>query len=295
MYDPPHLHWANDVLWNAIREETVTLLHEHPDVKVAKLAIHVPKTLLHYNDEGAGQVLLSEPRQFWGSDRVFFTQTCGYPWRTDVYLTKRLKYVASPMFDEPHSEEAFSTSVFIVRRDPPSKYSHVTTITELQGAVFAANERTSNTGYNLPRIAMARALNRGNTQPPFSKVLYTGSHTSSIAAVLSGEADTAAIDSVTFALWSDANPEAAKQLRSIATTAPTPTLPFVVSSSLPDALVEVLRTALNKVLTQPTAEVQRAMKALRLLGTTVLPPTAYDIVVEYQKEAAEKGVTELTQ
>jgi ABC-type phosphate/phosphonate transport system substrate-binding protein len=78
----------------------------------------------------------------------------------------------------------------------------------------------------------------------FTRVLETGAHARSLAAVIASKADVASIDVVTFALLRDRFPGVDRRVRILARTPVTPGLPLVTASSTPAGTVAALRRAL---------------------------------------------------
>jgi phosphonate transport system substrate-binding protein len=124
----------------------------------------------------------------------------------------------------------------IVRRDSPARC-----LADLRGAAWAYNERTSQSGYNLPRYALAE---RGETAGFFGRVLESGAHQRSIELVLDGTVDAAAIDTTVLEREVRLRPELADRLSLIETLGPSPIPPLVVSR----ALRASVRTALLRLL-----------------------------------------------
>jgi ABC-type phosphate/phosphonate transport system substrate-binding protein len=92
---------------------------------------------------------------------------------------------------------------------------------------------------------------------------------------------------VTYAFWRRYRPEAAAQVRIIAQTPPSPAIPFVTSVATPQATVDILRTALRAVATEPRYVAVRA--GLIITGIADVPDAAYRGLLDYEREAAELG------
>ena len=207
-----------------------------------------------------------------------FTQMCGYP-----LVTSRAgahDAIAAPVYDVPFCRGATHRALVVVADD--SAYRQ---IADLRGARFARNAPDSNTGTNLPRALFAPLAVDGRF---FRSVVTTGSHVASLRAVSDGEADVASIDNVTYALLAEHRPTAVANLRVLATTAPSPTLPFVTSPGIGEAE----RAALFGALASAIADIQGtyAAEALRLTGirraslATYLPlrDLEHDAVASYE-------------
>ena len=125
---------------------------------------------------------------------------------------------------ERYQSQPIYFSDIVVRSDSP-----YTTFDDLEGCVWAYNERESHSGYNL---VQAFLYQRNKTLPYFGTMVKTGEHQASLQAILDGNADTTAIDSHVFDVWRLRNPDLTSQLRVINTLGPSPIPPIVVSTSL---------------------------------------------------------------
>ena len=68
-------------------------------------------------------------------------------------------------------------------------------------------------------------------------------------------------------------------------------MPYIASASLPQELIEAVRTALFVALDDPALAATRA--TLGLTGARVLGPADYTPVMEFEREAARLGYPEL--
>lgn len=122
----------------------------------------------------------------WRDPNMLLSQSCGYPYVSAL----REKTHVIGTFDTglPGADPGTYYSVIIVRADDPRH-----NLAEFQGAEIAFNDRVSLSGYHaLDHFAKGQGVELGFT-------LETGSHLRSIGAVISGQADIAAIDAVSFA------------------------------------------------------------------------------------------------
>jgi len=260
MYDAPELREANKSFWQAIRKSL-------REIGVKDL----PEDL-------------SEPLDlpsFWSDPHLFFGQTCGYPLTHD--LCGQAKLIATPCYDSEHAEGPRYGSAIIVAQS-----SSIKTLIDSKNHVAAINGYDSNTGMNLFRISLARAGARGNF---FSKVIVTGSHRSSVDAVIMGEADIASIDVVSLAHFKRFDPELSSKIRIIGYTPKTPGLPFITSGAAAPNMIETLHHALLSVI-RKTPRLD-AVKALMLNDAVVLPRSAYDEILALEEEAKALGYPEL--
>ena len=260
MYDAPELREANKSFWQAIRKS----LQEN-GIKDLPEDLSTPIDL----------------QSFWSDTHLVFGQTCGYPLTHN--LCGEAALIATPCYDSEHAEGPRYGSAIIVAHS-----SSIETLIEAKNHVAAINGYDSNTGMNLFRISLARAGARGNF---FSKVIVTGSHRSSVDAVIMGEADIASIDVISLAHFKRFDPELSSKIRIIAYTPKTPGLPFITSGAAAPNMIEALRHVLFSVI-RKTPRLD-AVKALMLKDVVVLPRTAYDEILALEEEAKALGYPEL--
>lgn len=256
MYNFPEMREVNARFWEALRG--LLLEAGLPDV---------PETLT-FERRPVPERLEAE---------LLFSQTCGYPLET-VFKGQATR-LGAPVYDVPGCDGPTHRAFFIVRADSSAKR-----LADLKDSVFLLNSPVSNSGMNLPRRALAEIA---DGRPFFRQVIETGGHPASLDRLLRGEGDVASIDNVTYAFWSRYRPEAAAQVRIIAETPPSPAIPFVTSIATPDATVDILRTALRAVCTEPRYAAARA--GLMITGVEDLPDAAYRGLLDYEREAAELG------
>ncbi|WP_249674393.1 phosphate/phosphite/phosphonate ABC transporter substrate-binding protein [Pseudomonas abieticivorans] len=215
--------------------------------------------------------------QLWLNPRLLLSQTCGYPLMTR--LKDQVRVVGRPCFDLPDAKAGEHCSLLVVNQQAPWQQ-----LAELRGGRGVINSEDSNSGMNLLRHALAPLAQKGRF---FSHLSISGSHRESLRRVAAGEADLAAIDSVTFAYLARYAPEVVHGVRVLGRTASSPTLPYITSAhGLP---VEQLREAMNSALLQlPEVAHLLAIKA-------VLPAQLHDyaVLLGYQRQAAHLGFTQL--
>ena len=123
--------------------------------------------------------------ELWLAPDLFIAQTCGFP------LTHRLKdrvtLVATPVYTVDGCAGGSYHSVIVARQD-----SDVRSLDDVAGKVAAFNGYDSQSGWNALRHSLI-----GKGAP--TRILETGGHRKSVAAVREGRADVAAIDCVTYA------------------------------------------------------------------------------------------------
>ena len=124
----------------------------------------------------------------WLRSDLLLSQTCGYPFASR--LRGKVRLVATPVYDHPGCDGPLMRSFIIVRTG-----SSLRTLEDLRGTTAAINSPDSNSGSNLFRAAVAPRAREGRF---FGRIIETGSHSNSIAAVVEGRADSAAIDCITY-------------------------------------------------------------------------------------------------
>lgn len=260
MYDMPFLAAANDALWSAMARR----------LRAAGSA-DVPDRLDRERPL----------RTIWRDPGLLLGQTCGWPLVTE--LGEAVTVVGAPVFDLPGCEGATHRSLIVV-----ASACNAASLEDLRGARVAINGPDSNTGMNLLRAAVAPLAHGA---PFFSKVVVTGAHLASIAAVARGTADVAAIDCVTFGLAARHQPALVRAVKAIGATPPGPALPFITRAGASAEEVALLRAALASALTDP--EAADAVAALRL--TAIVPASAadYAVLTAYARDAAAASYAEL--
>jgi ABC-type phosphate/phosphonate transport system substrate-binding protein len=260
MYNLPEMREANARFWEALRGRLLeTGLADVPEKLIFERG-PVPPRL---------------------EDELLFSQTCGYPLET-VFKGQAIR-LGAPIYDAPGCDGPSHRAYFLVRSDSPAQ-----SLDDLKGGVFLLNSPVSNSGMNLPRRALAEIA---GGKPFFRQVIETGGHPASLDRLLRGEGDVASIDCVTFAFWRHYRPQAAAQVRILAETPVSPSIPFVTSVATPPAIVATLRAALHAIATEPRYAAARA--GLMITGITDVPDAAYERLLDYATEAAALGYSEL--
>jgi len=208
---------------------------------------------------------------------VLFSQTCGYPLET-IFSAQAVR-LGTPCYDAPGCDGPSHCGLFVVPAG-----SKVRELRDLRGGTFLLNHRHSNSGMNLPRRALAEIA---GGCPLFANVVETGTQPGNLDRIARAEADATAVDCVTFAFWSHYRPDAARQVRVLARTPPSPAIPFVTSTATPAATVEVLRAALRELADNPCCA--KARRGLLVTDIIDVPAAAYHGLLDYEREAAELG------
>jgi ABC-type phosphate/phosphonate transport system substrate-binding protein len=258
--DPPVVAAATQALWALVRERLSAL-------GMADVPEALDETIAH---DAA-----------WLDTRLLLAQTCSYPYAAQ--LRGSVRVVANPVYNHPGCAGAYSNSMILVRRSSP-----VIEVGELRGQAAVINDWHSNSGMNLLRYTIAPHAAGGRF---FGQVSVSGSHIASIAQVAAGNADVAAIDCVTYGNLARFDPERLSDVRVLAETVRTPSLPFIARASSSDEELAVLREALFSVTTDPGAK--DICTTLGLRGFEILPENCFDAVMELEDAAAALGYPSL--
>lgn len=233
MYDRPELRDAHDAYWQLISQN---------------LGAGAPATLTRDGDLW----------EIWQSPDLVLAQTCGFPYR--ARLDDKVTLVGTPDYGLPGCPPGHYNSVLIARAEDRRD------LAALGEARFAYNEAMSQSGW------AAAASHFAEAGLPLNPVLQTGGHALSAHAVASGEADLAAIDALSWALFLRHEPEVASGLREVTRTAPTPALPYIARAGADGpATFDAIRRAIEALSPDHRA-------ALHLRGICVISPAAYRAV-----------------
>ena len=189
--------------------------------------------------------------QTWRSPDLLLSQTCGLPFRAALHGDVTL--VGTPDYGLPGCPPGTYRSIIITRPE-----------TDLAAGPLTAayNEALSQSGW----AALVQFLT--DTSLSLAGAIPTGAHYASAQAVLSGQADLAAIDAVTWRILQAYEPWT-RELTVAAETPPTPGLPYITARGRDPG---PLRAAIARAITQ-LDPADRA--ALHLTGLVMLSPDAY--------------------
>lgn len=215
----------------------------------------------------------------WRNPKLFVSQTCGYPLLTK--LADQVTLLATPHYDAPGCSGPNYSSVLVVNAaQGPS------TLAECAGRVAAVNTMDSNSGMNMFRHCVAPLAVEGAF---FRKVVVTGSHVASLRTVAELTADIAAIDAVSFAFAREYLPELVAQVRVIAFSEQTPSLPFICSRQLPHETINGLR---EDLLSLPERHAP-LLARLKITAFSVLPLESYQSILAAEQQAQRHGYPQL--
>ena len=192
MYDRPETKAANDRFWALIRDNLYFDKRE------------MPRALTRRDD----------PWNDWRDPSLVLSQTCSLPYRRHLYPDVTL--VGTPVHDLSCAPGYYYSVVVARASDERQAFG------DFDGARLAINDALSQSGWAAP---WSFAKDHGIA---FGAVLTSGSHRESAAAVAAGQADVAALDAVTWRLVQRFDGFAAS-LKQIATTPPTPALPYIAA------------------------------------------------------------------
>ncbi|MFK7764713.1 MAG: phosphate/phosphite/phosphonate ABC transporter substrate-binding protein [Roseobacter sp.] len=232
MYDTPATAAANDRFWCAIRKA----YGRGPE--------HLDRS--------------TDPHETWMSDMLVLSQTCGLPYRS--MLHSHVQLVGTPDYDLDGCPPGNYRSIIIARADDPRSE-----LSEFAQAGFARNDIRSQSGW----AAVAEHY-RSHETVAFvpSAILDTGGHAASVHKVAAGFADFAGIDAVTWALLCRDSNET-DGLKVIATTDPTPGLPYITSQQ---ENADRIFTAISQAISEIGAEDR---KTLMINGLIEIPKERY--------------------
>jgi ABC-type phosphate/phosphonate transport system substrate-binding protein len=228
MYDLPALREATDAWWAAIARAFADAGIEG-----------VSPTLCR-----AGSL-----EALWGSPRLFFTQSCGFP-LTHAFAG-RLIPLATPCYGAEGCKGPRYRSRVVVRRGDPRRR-----LADFRGAVVAVNGWESQSGWNALAALAAPLAPKG--VPFFGRAVVTGSHVASMAEVGAGRADIAAIDPVTHALAAGTGEACVEGLATLCFTADAPGLPYATAAATPAPVAAAMRAALIALAENPATAALRA-------------------------------------
>lgn len=233
MYDLPEIAPATGRYWALIRDA----LRDHgiaaPDALDRSGPFHAP----------------------WTDPKLILSQTCGMPFRTR--LKGRVTLVATPDFGLPGMPPGYYVSRLIARADDPRKLAEL-----VQGTMAYSNpDSQSGWGAAVNHLAAVGLSPRDLTE--------TGGHAGSLGAVSEGRADYAFCDAVTFALLERHRPSAIARMRTVATTEPTPGLPYITALGRDPVPIRAALTEAVGALAAPDRD------ALMLKGIADIPEADY--------------------
>ncbi|UOD33446.1 PhnD/SsuA/transferrin family substrate-binding protein [Massilia violaceinigra] len=218
---------------------------------------------------------------FWKRPDMLLSQTCGYPYLTQ--LREHVRLLATPAYDFEGCLGADYASAIVVREG-----GGIATLADARGRTAAVNDAASNSGMNALRHAVAPLAREGCF---FSGVIWSGSHRASLELVRNGAADLAAIDCVTLGYLRREQPASLDGIALLQYSAPSPGLPLVAGAAVPEALRQQLREALLA----PPAALAAIMPALSIRAFAPYTIQEYARIGVLESEAQAHGYPQLAQ
>ena len=165
-----------------------------------------------------------DPHESWLDPAMQLAMTCGWPLVTT--LGDRVRVVGAFAYTVDGASSHLYRSVVIAR----------TGETPSTSAVAAINSPESLSG----NVSLCAAYDVGSNLWP-GRIVWTGAHVNSIAAVRSGVAEVASIDAVSWAVLARDHPSTVTGLAVIGHGPAVPCLPFIVSAATSDAQLDAWR------------------------------------------------------
>lgn len=213
--------------------------------------------------------------------RIDVLWLCGLPyvwnWRErpdDVRL------LAAPVMRSPrYGGRPVYYSDIVVRRG-----SGFASFDDLRGSRFAYNEPRSHSGYNVMRFHLAE---RGETSGFFAAARESGAHQRSMAWIVSGEADAAAVDSTVLELEFERRPSLRESLDVIDSLGPSPMPPWLARAGLDPGVCRAVRDLLLSL--HEDVEGRAILASCRIERFAAVTDDHYDPIRRMAERAA--GVT----
>ena len=182
-----------------------------------------------------------ETIEFWGSNELFLSQTCGLPYR--LFLHNKVTLVGTPDYGLKGFKPGHYASVIIVRKEDKIK-----SLTDFSSSIFAYNDILSQSGWAAPQKYFKEL------KINIDKIKLSGSHRASAKLVSEGQADIAAIDAISFKLIKEYD-NFSSNLSIIAQTKSTPGLPIIAHKNANQTLFfDSIETAIDQ-LQPPTKKI----------------------------------------
>jgi ABC-type phosphate/phosphonate transport system substrate-binding protein len=222
--------------------------------------------------------------ELWAREDMGCVFMCGYPWalRRDPPAL-----LASPVPSPPrYGGRAAYVTDFIVRADS----SHQTLANTFGGTIAYSTEH-SHSGYNAPRYHLLAHLRSGRHAFYRTVLGPLVRQRPCLDAVVTGDADVAAIDGYALDLLRRHDPAAASRVRVIETTAPAPSPPLVASRGIDAGARERLTRALTEV--HRAADARPLLDDLLLARFDRVSPPDFAVFLDRERAARDAGYPKL--
>lgn len=216
----------------------------------------------------------------WLHPQLILGQTCGLPYV--LKLRDRVELVGTPDYGVEGCPPGFYHSTIVASRSDGR-----VDLSEFRDSTLAFNGEDSQSGYAAIMRAVAPFAREGRF---FGRAIHSGSHEASMRLVKQGLADVAAIDSVTWRMSREFDPNTV-ELKAVTTTEPTPGLPFITAAGNPAK--KILEAAREGIASLP----DQTRNAFGLRGILAFEKSDYEIIeanlVEAQRIHSLPRVEEL--
>ena len=210
--------------------------------------------------------------------KVEFTPVSDYPAAVEALVNKKvdLAWLGGFTFVQANiraggkivpiaqrEEDTRFQSVFIAKTD-----SGIKTLADLKGKQISFGSQSSTSGHLMPRHFLLQA--GLNPEKDFRRVAYSGAHDATIASVVSGKVDAAALDITVWKKFTSENKVDTKAVDVFVTTAPFFNYNWSVHADMPADLRGKLQKALLDIdpATPEGAEILKLNRATRYIPTT---------------------------
>ncbi|PHJ55827.1 phosphonate ABC transporter substrate-binding protein [Nostoc linckia z18] len=173
---------------------------------------------------------------------------------------------------DKHTGQPWYRACIIVKQDSPIK-----TLKDLKGKRIALVDKLSTSGYLMP-LAIFKKLGI-DYQHDFAKVLYTGSHSKSLAALEDGIVDAAATNISSYFKEQKIGKLTRENSRVVWQSTPILNFPIVVSKKLPPDLIQKLKQALIS-----SPEGLEDILGIESAGYTLVTSSDYASIEQLRKE-----------
>ena len=210
--------------------------------------------------------------------KVEFTPVSDYPAAVETLVNKKVDLVWFGGFTHVQAnlrsggrivplaqreEDARFQSVFIAKTD-----SGIKTLADMKGKQVSFGSQSSTSGHLMPRSFLLQA--GINPEKDFRRIAYSGAHDATIASVVSGKVDAAALDITVWRKFVGENRVDTKAVNVFYTTPPYFNYNWSVHADMPQALQDRVKAALLAL--DPAkpehAEILRLNRATRYIATT---------------------------
>lgn len=214
------------------------------------------------------------------SPQLFLGHTCGYPYMTRWKQSHQL--VCVPEFEISGCSGTQYSSWFICHSDDQRS-----SFESFSGAIAVINGANSNSGMNVLRYQASLHTTNGRF---FSNFNTSGSHTESMRAVATGDADIAAIDAISYHHIVKSDPMLANAIKVMGQSVYTTGLPFITHNN-EQMDRSVLIDALNQCVEQSSDTNRERLKLIRF---SEVSEADYDALIRLETEAIAAGYPTLS-